>query len=112
MLDATYLIIFDLFQKPVDNLLFGFLFGESEGHKFDELLPCDLADCRLVNKACVHAVGVELWHGGDSPLVHDDSVALGVSRAEIVAVYTRDVLLMRLIFAMALDTTCAPEFCR
>ena len=39
-----------LFQKSVNDLLFRLRFGKTECHKLYELLACDLADCRLVNK--------------------------------------------------------------
>ena len=39
-----------LLQKTVYNVLFGFFFGQSQGHQLNELLTCDLADGCLVNK--------------------------------------------------------------
>ena len=39
-----------LFEKSVNDVFFGFCFGKSQSHQFDELLTCDFADGCLVNK--------------------------------------------------------------
>lgn len=50
----------DLFQEPVDNLLLGFTFRQTQGHELDNLLPGNLADGGLVNQGGINIVGLQL----------------------------------------------------
>ena len=75
-----------LLQKAIDDLLFGFLFGKTQGHELDELLTRDLADGGLVDQRSLGVVGLDLRNGYDLSAIHDDGVALGVTRATVVAV--------------------------
>ena len=74
-----------LFQKAVDDLLFGLLLGEAQRHQLDELVAGDLADGGLVDQLGVHVVRFEGRDGQDLALVHDDGVAFGVAVAGSVA---------------------------
>ena len=38
-----------LFEEAVDDLLFGFRFGQAQGHQLDDLLTRDLTNRRLVD---------------------------------------------------------------
>ena len=38
------------FEESVDDLFLGFLLGQSERHQFDQLLPGNFSDRRLVNE--------------------------------------------------------------
>ena len=54
---------FMLFQKPIDDLGFGFLFGEAEGHQLHELITGNLADGGLVDERGIRVVRLQRGHG-------------------------------------------------
>ena len=72
-------------QETADDLLLGFLLGQTEGHELVELLTGDLADGRLVDEAGIDGVGRDLRTRADDTVVHDDGVALRVTGALVVA---------------------------
>lgn len=84
----------NLLQEPVHDLVLSFLFGQAQGHQFDELLTGDFADSSFVDQAGVHAVGSQGRAGNDRRVVHNDGIALRVSRAGAVAVDVADELLL------------------
>ena len=83
-----------LLEEAVDDLLFGFLLGQAEGHELNELFACDLADRGFVDEACIDAGSGQLGAGKHDGFIHDDGVALGMARAGAVAVEAADEILL------------------
>ena len=83
-----------LSQKSVYDFLLGFLFSESESHKLDKLLARDLSDRRLVNQRSIRVYRKDLGDRRYRCRIHYDRIALGVSRATVIALDARYKFLM------------------
>ena len=68
-----------LFQESVDDLSFGLRLGETQCHQLNNLITRDLSYSGFVDQRGIQMIGGNFRHCADFGIIHNDSVALGMS---------------------------------